>query len=203
MEHSDAELLARLSTDSQMFGVFYRRHFDKILAFIVRRVLTAEDAADLTQAVFVAVIEGAERFDAQRGTPVGWLYGIANNTVAAWRRSRSRAVDAFERLIGHRLLEPDEYAVLEDRITAARASSDIAAAMQALPESQRLLLELVSSDGLTPAQAAEALGIGQANARMRLSRARRSIRQSISTSAPRTSSVEGPTHLLTQGNNEP
>lgn len=180
MACSDAELLAGLGSDPVKFGAFYRRHVDKMLAFVVRRVSSPEDAADLTQAIFVAVIESADRFDAVRGSPIGWLYGVARNTVAGWRRQQSRRTHAMARLGGHRLLVPDEYEALEDRIALAHRGAEIAAAMEMLPDSQRLLLELVSDHGLTTPQAAEALGISGATARMRLSRARRTVRRCLS-----------------------
>ena len=197
MDCSDTELLVGLGTDPVRFGEFYRRHFDKMLAFVVRRVRSPEDAADLTQAIFVAVIETADRFDPARGTPIGWLYGVAQNTVAAWWRQRSRRTNAAERLGGHRLLIADEYEVLVERIAQAHGSDEVATAVRTLPDSQRLLLELVSDDGLTTPQAAQALGISNATARMRLSRARRTLQRCLSSpSSPHfdDDQIAGPPH---------
>lgn len=199
MDCSDAELLAGLSTERDMFAEFYRRHFDRVMAFAVRRVQRPEDAADLTQAIFLAVIESADRFDSRRGTPVGWLYGIAHNAVASWRRSQARSAEVHIRLTARRHLVPDEYAILDDRIAAARLGDEVAAAMAELPESQRLVLELVAHDGLTSSQAAEALGILPPTARMRLARARRAVRHSLSPPASSVASIP----LVVKGDTRP
>jgi DNA-directed RNA polymerase specialized sigma24 family protein len=47
--------------------------------------------------------------------------------------------------------------------------------LQALPEGERAVLELVSVDGLTVAEAAAALNIRQVTARVRLHRARQAL----------------------------
>jgi RNA polymerase sigma-70 factor (ECF subfamily) len=48
--------------------------------------------------------------------------------------------------------------------------------LQALPDGERAVLELVSVDGFTVAEAAAALGIRPVTARVRLHRARRALR---------------------------
>ena len=48
-----------------------------------------------------------------------------------------------------------------------------------LPESQRAVVELVAVDGLTVAEAAQALGITAGNARVRCHRARATLRNAL------------------------
>jgi len=184
VQPNDEHLLRSLGTDTDALAEFYRRHVERVLTFVVRRVHSPEDAADLTQAVFVAVIDCADRFDPRRGTAIGWLYGVATNTVASWRRQQARGADAALRAGGHRLLDADEYALLEDRLAAAHVASRVREGIAALPAGQRSLLELMTIDGLTAREAAQAVGIHPAAARMQLTRARRRVRRHLDVTRP-------------------
>jgi RNA polymerase sigma factor (sigma-70 family) len=170
---TDEELLEALRTDPAAFTQLYDRYVDQIIAIGMRRLASPDLVADLVGDVFLAVIESADRFDATRGAVRPWLYGIAGKLVADTRRRHARAARATERLAGHRFLQPDAYAELEDQLDAAAALRELYTAMAALRPAQRAVLELVALDGLTVAEAAHALGIRPGTARMRLARARR------------------------------
>lgn len=179
MKCSDEELLAELNVDHDSLAEFYSRHIDRVLNYAIRRVRSPDDAADITQLVFMSVIDSAPTFDPQRGTAIGWLYGICHNTVSNWRRDQARTQTRTAQAGRHRLLNDDEYATVDDHIAAAALQPDLARALDRLPADQRQILELVSYDHLSVAHAAEALGISAASARMRLSRARRAMKASI------------------------
>ncbi|MBP2702208.1 RNA polymerase sigma factor [Microbispora sp. RL4-1S] len=163
--------------DPVAFEAFYRRHVGDVTRFLARRVTDPHTVADLTAEVFLAVLDSAHTYRPGRGSETAWLYGVARNTLhAEWRRA-TRLAHATSRLAGRRLLEPDDVTRLEDRIDAEAPARRALAAMAGLPEGERALLELVAVDGLSPAEAAAALGIRQGTARVRLHRARRSIQQ--------------------------
>jgi RNA polymerase sigma factor (sigma-70 family) len=175
---SDASLLRVAGSDPRAFEVFYRRHVGAVVAFAARRCRTPEEAADLVAATFVEVIASAERYDPDRGAPQAWLFGIATNVLAGRRRRERRERVALERLSGRRLLDPDDHARLEEMIDAARAAPVVEDAIGRLPESQREILSLVRA-GLSPTDAARELRISAPTARMRLTRARRSLRHAL------------------------
>lgn len=179
MKSSDEELLAELNADPDSLAEFYSRHIDRVLNYAIRRVRSPDDAADITQLVFMSVIHSAPTFDPRRGTAIGWLYGVCHNTVSTWRRDETRTQNRTVQVGGHRLLDADEYATVDDHITAAALQPELARALDRLPTDQRQILELVSYDQLSVTHAAEALGISAATARMRLSRARRAMKTSI------------------------
>ena len=171
----DSWLLTALPGDALALETFYRRHVSKVIGFASRRCATPEDTADLVAATFLALIGSASKFDQRRGTPVSYLLGIAARLHAGRARRWSRERRAIERMQGHRLLDADDHARLEEQIDAARAASPLATALAALPSGQRDVLDLISNEGLTVTQAAHALGIAPATARVRLSRARRAV----------------------------
>jgi RNA polymerase sigma factor (sigma-70 family) len=174
-----------IGTDPDAFTQFYREHVDEVSRFVARRVSDPQLAADLTAEVFLAVIEAAARYRGSFGGPRTWLYGIARNVIATEFRRSARDRHAESQVAGRRLLDADDVGRLAEKIDALRQVRELHAELQALPEGERAVLELVSVDGLTVAEAAAALNIRQVTARVRLHRARQVLR-----SAPVQSVVE-------------
>ncbi|MEV1077946.1 sigma-70 family RNA polymerase sigma factor [Streptomyces sp. NPDC050211] len=163
-------------TDPAVFRAFYDENFDALLGFVTRRVTDPHLAADLTADVFLAALEAAGSFDPRRGVPRAWLYGIARNVLSGHFRSNARERDAVARLNGRRLLDEEDIAALEERIDAEGAARELAVRHRGLSKPLREVVDLVAVDGLTPHEAAVALGISQAAVRVRLHRARRILR---------------------------
>src|SRR5262245_43586680 len=172
-DQPDAVLLSRLRHDQDAFEAFYRRYVGRVTALAVRRLTNPQDVADAVAAVFLEVIESGSRFDPRRGAALPWLYGVAANIVRREHRRAARERDATRRLAARRLLDGDDLARLEEQLDAARRSQALYRAMDQLTEGERRVLELVALDGLPVVEAAGAIGIRPATARMRLTRARR------------------------------
>jgi RNA polymerase sigma factor (sigma-70 family) len=168
--------LQRIAHDPGTFEAFYREHVEGVQQFVVRRVADAHLAADLTAEVFLAAIDAAPSYRAERGEPAAWLFGIARNVVSAEHRRAARERRAHGRIEGRRLLEPDDVARMQERIDAAARARELHAALAELPEGERAVFELTALDGMTPAQAAAVLGIRPVTARVRLHRARAALR---------------------------
>lgn len=171
--------LRRIADDPDAFEAFYREHVEAVQRFVARRVDDHDRAADLTAEVFLAAVASAGAYRPGRGTPVAWLFGVARNVVADDRRRRAREQRANGAIVGRRLLNDDDVARIEARLDAAARSRAIYAALDALPENERAVLELVAVDDLPVAQAAAALGIRPVTARVRLHRARRTLRAQL------------------------
>jgi RNA polymerase sigma-70 factor (ECF subfamily) len=171
-----------IGTDPVAFTHFYRAHVDEVIRFVARRVADPHLAADLTAEVFLAVIEAAPRYRGSFGGPRTWLYGIASNVIAADIRRSSRERRAETQVAGRRLLDADDVDRLVEKIDAARQVRELHARLNGLPEGERAVLELVAVDGLTVAEAAQALNIRTVTARVRLHRARQSLGPAIAPS---------------------
>jgi RNA polymerase sigma-70 factor (ECF subfamily) len=178
-ESTDAELLRRAQDDPVAFELLYRRHVGRVVSYAARRLREPQDAADVVAATFVRVIESAHTYDERRGEVLPWIIGIESNLLADRGRRAYREREVLERSLGERPLEEDEFARLEERIDAAREGRDVERALASLDPRQREALLLVGHDGLTDRQAASALGVTPTAFRMRLSRARRALRQAL------------------------
>ncbi len=89
-----ASLLARLgdASDRRAWEEFVELYGSLVYGFARRHGLQDADAADLTQEVFVAVSRAAGRwrYDPERGSFRGWLYGLTRHKVARLLRRRCR-----------------------------------------------------------------------------------------------------------------
>jgi RNA polymerase sigma-70 factor, ECF subfamily len=74
--------------DPNRFGELYESNFDRVYAFVARRVPSREEAEDLTAEVFHQALASLAKFEWQ-GTPfAAWLLGIASHLIAhRWQRA--------------------------------------------------------------------------------------------------------------------
>jgi RNA polymerase sigma-70 factor (ECF subfamily) len=173
----DPDHLPRIAHDPAVFEAFYRANVEGVLRFVARRVGDPHLAADLTADVFLAAVGAAGRYRPERGAPTPWLFGIARVVVAAELRRGARERHALRRVDGRRLLEPDDIVRMQERIDAAARARALYAALGELPDGERAVLELVALDELPVAEAAAVLGIRPVTARVRLHRARTTLRR--------------------------
>src|SRR5689334_3457730 len=112
--------VGRIADDPDAFEEFYRAHLGLVRRFVARRVADPHLAADLIAEVFLAAIDSARTYRRDRGSPAGWLTGVARHVVAAEFRRQARDRDATRRLSGRRHLDADSLTRLEERIDAER-----------------------------------------------------------------------------------
>lgn len=168
--------VSRIGRDPAALEAFYRQHVDEVLRFVTRRVGDAATAADLTSDVFIAAIESSGSFDPRRGTPRAWIIGIARIVVRGEHRRSVTEREKQNRIAGRRLLDDHDIIRLEERIDAHREARVLYQLIDRLPAGERDVLELVGVDGLSVVDAATALRISPTAARVRLHRARRTLR---------------------------
>lgn len=173
---TDRELLVASRVDTAAFEELYRRNVGATIRFAARRADRPGDVVDLVAAVWLEVVASLDRYEPHRGDALPWILGIAANLCAVERRRRAREQEVVRRLGGRRPLDADDYERLEGEIDADSVVQAVRRGLRELPPSERAVAELVLLDGLTPQEAAEALGIRAAAVRMRLARARRKLR---------------------------
>ena len=67
-------------------GQLIQAYYDEIYRFVYRQTGNREDAMDLTQSIFIAVLRALPGYRAERATFRTWLYRIAANKVIDARR---------------------------------------------------------------------------------------------------------------------
>lgn len=64
-------------------------YYDEIYVFVYQQTGVKEDAMDLTQDIFIAVLHSLASFDPRKASFRTWLYRIATNKVIDARRKRT------------------------------------------------------------------------------------------------------------------
>jgi len=86
-EAEEQLLVEAAQADPERFAELYESHFERVYAFIVRRLRLRQEAEDLTAEVFRQALQNLPRFE-WRGVPfAAWLLRIAANAMAdRWQR---------------------------------------------------------------------------------------------------------------------
>jgi RNA polymerase sigma-70 factor (ECF subfamily) len=174
-ERTDARIIEESLTDPRVFAAVYDRHAAILFRFLVRRV-GRENADELLGDTFRIAFERRDTFDVMRPDARPWLYGIATNLVAKYRRSEARRLRATARLAEDRGPES-----LADRVGASvdarRSLPMLVDAIADLPDGERDALLLYAWEDLSYDEIALALGIPIGTVRSRLNRARSRLRE--------------------------
>ena len=139
--------------DTEAFGRLFDHYNKPIYRYIASRVNHPSDAEDLTQIVFVKMLEALPRYES-RGIPFGgWLFRLGRNAVIDHVRTRHEHTDLdalAERSAG--VPGPEAVAVTNEETEA------MSAALGALTDDQHDAIALRFFAGLSAREAAEAMG---------------------------------------------
>jgi RNA polymerase sigma factor (sigma-70 family) len=155
----------------------YRANIGPVSAYFARRCSDPQTVADLTSETFLRAAAGFARFDPRRGSPRAWLFGIAARVFANHCAAHADGVEMAVRLAADRPLPSEEIEDLAGRIDAQREGRELLERCARLSDAERAAIELVDVAGLTPTEAADALGVSAVVLRKRLSRARHRLRK--------------------------
>ena len=88
----ERQLIEAAQRDPNRFGELYESNFDRVYAFVARRVPGREEAEDLTAEVFHQALAGLSKFEWQGAPFAAWLLGIASHLIARrWQRVARQA----------------------------------------------------------------------------------------------------------------
>jgi RNA polymerase sigma-70 factor (ECF subfamily) len=133
-ELEEQQIVEEAQRDPARFADLYDRHFDRVYAFIARRVRDRHVAEDLTSEVFHQALANLPRFE-WRGAPFGaWLMRIAANAVADHWKSLAQTQRKGEELAHeNREAAPNEVEAADERAHLFRH-------VRRLPAEQRLVI---------------------------------------------------------------
>jgi RNA polymerase sigma factor (sigma-70 family) len=159
------------------FAELYDVHFPDIYQYVAGR-LGRDLADDIAADTFVVALRKLDSFDAARGAVRPWLYGIATNLVAQYRRKETRRYRALARMNTESVTGSHEARVVS-WVTAEGLQPQLAKALAALSSGERDVLLLLALCDLTHEEIAQALGISYGTVGSRLSRARKKVRTAL------------------------
>jgi RNA polymerase sigma-70 factor, ECF subfamily len=166
---SDESLMLEFQRGSRAaFEELFARYRDALHGFFRRRVGSAEQADDLTQETFLALLRGVTRYE-PRSLVRTYLYGIAMKLLCAARRKRP-AEPLFESAAA-------SGSELEESLWVRQA-------LGRLEADEREILMLREYEQLSYAEIAELLRIPVNTVRSRLFRSRMALKSYIGQEAP-------------------
>jgi RNA polymerase sigma-70 factor (ECF subfamily) len=189
----DALLVAARAGDEAAFRTLVRRH-DAIMRRLARTFVRTDAVADeVVQEAWECVLRGLARFE-QRCALQTWILRIVINR-AKTRAARERrsvpfsalARDATGETVDADAFQPDgswrtpprPWTDPARRLLSLEVRAALRAALEDLPERQRIVVTLRDVEGLDAAEVSSLLGISEGNQRVLLHRGRERLRRAL------------------------
>jgi RNA polymerase sigma-70 factor, ECF subfamily len=158
--------------DTAAFGLVYDALASRLFGYLVRRTRDRARAEDILQQTMLHIHRARDQF-IPGAQVVPWAFAIARRLLVDSVRRGPREV------LGDGTEEGEGVALsprADDLVHASQLASRAEQVLAALPASQRMAFELIKVDGLTLAEAAEALGTTVAAVKLRAHRAYEALR---------------------------
>lgn len=177
IEQTDESLMDRIKDGShQAFAILVRRHTERFFAASYRMTSNRAEAEDMVQDAFLKIWNKPDLWQSGRGAKfTTWFYRIlVNQNIDRLRKSQKMTSDdsILPFIADARLNAEQQVAMNEEEKTIERALSS-------LPERQKTALNLCFYEGLSNAQAAQAMGIKIKALESLLMRAKAGIRDCL------------------------
>jgi RNA polymerase sigma-70 factor (ECF subfamily) len=148
--------------DERALTELYQTYFPRVYRYILARTGNTYDAEDLTEDVFIKVLEALDRFQWREAPFSAWLFRIAHNALISQRRKQTARGPTSQLNDGL----PVDSAGPEELVESRLAISEVMEAAQQLPEAQRQVISLRFAAGLSVAETARAMGKGEGNVKV-------------------------------------
>jgi RNA polymerase sigma-70 factor (ECF subfamily) len=164
-------------------GRFFDAWGDRLYGLAVRLLGDPAAAEDVVQEAFLKLMAGAGRIEG-RASLATWLYRVVYNAAMDRLRAQKREVPVPDE--GDEESPPMPSLLVDLRLSPEAMLRDtelrkaLEAAISALPTSLRAAFLLRDVEGLSTAEAAEALDLTEVNLKVRLHRARLLLRERLS-----------------------
>ncbi len=163
---------AYVEGDAGAFERLFRAVAPSIYAFFARSVGRGPTAEDLLQTTFLK-LHGA-RASWRRGERLRpWIFTIAGRVRLDWLRGRRHAGEPLDDDVA----DPGERATGADAAMSRQRTDRVRAALERLPEPQRVIVHLHRFEEMSFADVGRVLGISEGAARVRAFRAYARLRE--------------------------
>jgi RNA polymerase sigma-70 factor (ECF subfamily) len=186
MDTVSPSLVARARAgDVEAYGELFRRTHRGIYNFVRQMVHDADDAADLTQEIYVRAYKGLKTLRADEAFLV-WLHRIALNVVRdAQKHNVQTTVSLDDSADGDdpspRIADIPDWSQEPERIVLAEATQEaVRQAVRSLPEIHRSVVTMHHLEGMEVTAIAQVLGVSPGTVLSRLARARETLRRKLS-----------------------
>ena len=149
------------------FQEYYEKYYDKVLGYILKKVINVQQAEDMTMDVFTVCWEKFDSFDPEKASFQTWLFVIVNNKLKNYYRDR-KEYDELDESIG----DPGKYQdEIVDAMQLTYLREKLADALEELSETHRRIIIYRYFQDMNSNEIADILGITPGNVRIQLKRA--------------------------------
>ena len=170
-----------LDGDRAAYRTLVERYGPRVYSFCLRRVGSEDEAGDLAQEVFIRAWKSLRSFRKDQNF-ASWIFAIAANQVRNTYRTRSSEQKKIEAAGVQAAVAPGSDPA--DEVHDSLNAEALRAAVGELPEDMKESVSLYYFGGLSIAQAAQALGVGEEAVKSRLFRARNLLRKKLESMQP-------------------
>ena len=149
--------------DLDALASLYDSHINQVYRYTLARVGNVHDAEDVTEEIFLKMLNGLSSYQWRKVPFAAWLMRIARNEVISFARrngKRSQDTELPDGLIDHNNNDPAE---ATEKILALE---DLRHAVKLLPEAQREVIILRFASGLSVADTARSLSKNENNVKV-------------------------------------
>ncbi len=175
-EANERLLVIAAQADPDKFADLYEINFERVYAFIARRVHNREEVEDLTSEVFHKALANLTRYKS-RGAPfAAWLFRIAANLIADRAKSSSREQELD--VIDEPVNSGEQQLVLE----AVECQARLFRSVRQLPADQQRVIEMRFAEERSIREIAQELGRTEGAVKQLQFRGLQNLRTSLSES---------------------
>lgn len=157
--------------------ILYRKYHHKVYQKCLQMTRSEEDARDLSQDIWIKIIAKLPTFQ-YRSHPTTWLYSITHNYCIDFLRKRTQEtkfVRNYSRFVND-MNDTDKKSEIERKQIYEKLEGQ----MERFRQHEKLkILWMKYSEGQTIHQLSEKMNISESAVKMRLQRAKKSLRQKI------------------------
>jgi RNA polymerase sigma-70 factor (ECF subfamily) len=163
--------------DDSAVAELYDRYSPMALGLALKIVRDSQEAEDVVHDAFVAIVERADQYKAERGTVVAWLVTTVRNLALDRTRRRTRRAQITDEELRHEPAEP----VLDPESISwiTREREAVRRALDKLSQAQRQTLEIAFFEGLSYPEIAERENIPLGTVKSRAARALAALRAAL------------------------
>ena len=178
---TDEELMQAVCAGGRSaYQTLVKRHLNSISHFVYRILGNQKDTEDITQEVFLRLWTNAQKWKSEKSKLTTWLHRIAHNLCIDYLRKHGRmqiqgssddeTIDSLQ----------EKKELIVEKNSKIKLLNEV---MSSLPENQRSALSLCHYQGFSNKEAAAIMNISSKAVESAIARAKRSLREKLTTAA--------------------
>ncbi len=157
------------------FRILYQEHYEKLLAYAVRRCPDSSEAHDVVAEVFLVLWRRLDEAPLDHQEVPLWLFGVARRVLS----NRQRAAQRRKRLISRVAWNLGRVPPVDEGVAGDTEARGVLAGLARLDDADREILMLAAWEELSTRDIATVLGCSANAAAIRLHRARKRLREEV------------------------